>query len=176
MPPPLPYMIAALCYLFDAEGRLLLLHRQKPPNQDLYSPIGGKLNQQIGESPGDCALREIHEEAGLHLNHEDLHLTGVVSEAGYADQMHWLMFLYEVTRPVRVDRTDFAEGRLEWHNVKNIPQLAIPETDRQVIWPLFCQYRRRFFVAHIDCTNGQLSWRLQQPTPSTPNAAQTQST
>ena len=173
MPPTLPYLIAALCYLFDAQGRLLLLHRQKPPNQDLYSPIGGKLNQQIGESPGDCALREIYEEAGVRLKHEDLHLTGVVSESGYADEMHWLMFLYEVTRPVRVERTDFAEGKLEWHPVEEIPRLAIPATDREVIWPLFCKYRHRFFAVHIDCANGKLSWQLQQPHPNSTNPVST---
>ena len=38
-----PYKIAVLCYLYDEEGRLLLLHRRKPPNRDMYSPIGGKL-------------------------------------------------------------------------------------------------------------------------------------
>src|ERR1035437_3474557 len=63
----IPYKIAVLAYIFNAEGKLLLLHRKKPPNQDLYSPIGGKLEQQIGESPYACALREIAEEVGVAL-------------------------------------------------------------------------------------------------------------
>lgn len=160
---PLPYMIAVLCYLFDADGRVLLLHRRKPPNQDLYSPIGGKLDQQAGESPGDCAIREIREEAGVTLKQADLHLTGIISETGYLNQAHWLMFLYEVTRPVRVDVTTFDEGRLEWHRPEEISKLPIPETDQRVIWPLFWKYRGRFFTAHIDCLGEELNWALQQP-------------
>ncbi len=163
MPTPLPYKITVLCYLFDQQQRLLLLHRAKPPNQGLYSPIGGKLEQPTGESPSDCAIREIMEETELEVAASDLHLTGIVSESGYGDQTHWLMFLYEVLQPVRVEPTTIAEGRLGWHRREQLPQLTIPETDRRVIWPLFWRYRRRFFMAHIDCTNGRLDWRLQQP-------------
>jgi 8-oxo-dGTP diphosphatase len=161
---PLPYKIAVLCYLFDAQGRVLLLHRRKEPNQDLYSPIGGKLETHLGESPAACALREVHEEADLKLRPTDLHLTGLVSETGYLGQAHWLMFLYEVTGPVIVTRQTFAEGRLEWHAPEAIAALPIPDTDRSVIWPLFWRYRGRFFSAHIDCRGEGLRWRLEQPT------------
>lgn len=162
----LPYQIAVLCYLFDAEGRLLLLHRRKPPNRDLYSPIGGKLEQAEGESPTSCAVREIREEVGLDVSPEELHLTGIVSEAGFDDRMHWLMFLYELTRPLApgaIASAEFDEGRLEWHEPAAVPGLAIPATDREIIWPLFWRYRGRFFMAHIDCYGGRLRWRLEQP-------------
>ncbi len=159
----LPYTIAVLCYLFDPAGRLLLLHRRKPPNQDLYSPIGGKLDQGIGESPSQCAMREIREEANLHIDFSELHLTGIVSETGYGGQRHWLMFLYEVMRPVQVDQFRIDEGQLGWHHAKDIVDLNIPQTDRRIIWPLFWRYRHRFFAAHIDCTGSQLHWQLQQP-------------
>ena len=159
----LPYRIAVLCYLFNGDGQTLLLHRRKDPNQDLYSPIGGKLDQACGESPSTCALREIGEEAGLELNPTDLHLTGLVSEAAYGGNTHWLMFLFEVVRPVEIDRSSCSEGCLEWHPISAIPGLALPETDRQVIWPLFWRYRGRFFAVHIDCTGTSLRWRLEQP-------------
>lgn len=159
----LPYRIAVLCYLFDDRGRVLLLHRRRPPNQDLYSPIGGKLEQDVGESPTACAIREIQEEVGLTVAPADLHLTGMVSETGYEDSCHWLMFLFELTRPVHITRTNFDEGLLEWHEPAEIDSLPIPETDRKVIWPLFWRYRRRFFAAHIDCRGGRLTWRLEQP-------------
>lgn len=160
----LPYKIAVLCYLFDERGRVLLLHRVKPPNRDLYSPIGGKLEQAIGESPTACAQREIKEEAGLDIDLTDLHLTGIVSETAYLGETHWLMFLYEVTRPVSIpeEAMSFDEGRLEWHDRDSIQALPIPETDRGVIWPLFWEHRGGFFAAHIDC-NGPLRWRLEQP-------------
>ena len=160
---PLPYQIAVLCYLFDEAGRVLLLHRRKPPNRDLYSPIGGKLHQHEGESPTGCAVREIAEEAGLELSPGDLHLTGIISEAGYEQESHWLMFLYEVTHPVTVQRTSFREGRLEWHDLAGVERLAIPHTDRHVIWPLFRRFRGRFFMAHIECGADGLAWALQQP-------------
>jgi 8-oxo-dGTP diphosphatase len=159
----LPYRIAVLCYLFDENEQLLLLHRRKPPNRDLYSPVGGKLEIESGESPTACAVREIHEETGLLIRPDELHLTGIVSECGYDDAMHWLMFLYEVTRPVQVRRTSFEEGRLEWHPAGAIGQLPLPQTDAQAIWPMFWRYRRRFFMAHIRCGGGKLSWRLEQP-------------
>lgn len=159
----LPYRIAALCYLFDEQDRTLLLHRRKAPNLDLYSPVGGKLEQQTGESPTDCAIREIQEETGLTVAAADLHLTGIVSECGFNDEAHWLMFLYEVTRPVQVEAREFREGRLEWHSRANIEGLPLPETDRQVIWPMFWQYRGQFFMVHIDCSQGNITWQVQQP-------------
>lgn len=167
MPEPLPYQIAVLCYLFDAQGRVLLLHRRKPPNRDLYSPIGGKLEQDHGESPTACAVREIAEETGLHVRASDLHLTGIISEAGFDDRMHWLMFLYEVTHPVELAATEFDEGRLEWHDPATVGTLPIPDTDRRVIWPMFWRYRGHFFMAHIDCHAGKLAWRIEQPAADT---------
>ena len=158
----LPYKIAVLCYLFDADGRLLLLHRRKPPNRDLYSPVGGKLEQAQGESPTACAVREVAEETGLTITPDDLHLTGIVSEAAFGGDTHWLMFLYEVTRPVEVARTSFDEGTLEWHHRSQIEALPIPDTDRRVIWPLFWRHRGGFFAAHIDCTTDPIAWRVEQ--------------
>lgn len=170
MSPPLPYKIAVLCYLFDERGRLLLLHRRREPNRHLYSPIGGKLHMDEGESPAACALREIREEVQLDLDFCDLHLTGLVSETAFAGDTHWLMFLYEVVRPVAVTRTEFEEGTLEWHDLDEIVgKLDIPETDRQCIYPLFREYRGRFFHAHIDCASTgdgeRFNWRLEYPRP-----------
>lgn len=159
----LPYRVAVLCYLFDEAGRVLLLHRRRPPNASLYSPIGGKLEQAMGESPTACAVREIREEVGLDVDPGELHLTGIVSEAAFEDAGHWLMFMYELTRPVEVAHGEMREGRLEWHEPAALDALAIPETDREVLWPLFWRYRGRFFTAHIDCRNGAVNWRLEQP-------------
>lgn len=160
---PLPYNIAVLCYLFDRQGRVLLLHRCRPPNQDFYSPVGGKLHRGEGESPTACAVREIQEETQITVEPRDLHLTGLITEAGFNDAMHWMMFLYEVTHPVQVTRTTFEEGRLEWHPVERLMSLNIPQTDRRVIWPLFQRYRGRFFAAHLACRGDLIRWRIEQP-------------
>lgn len=164
---PLPYRIAVLCYLFDEQGNILLLHRRKEPNFELYSPIGGKLEQDLGESPTATAIREIHEEVGLTVKPEQLHLTGIVSETGFGDEMHWLMFLYELTVPAAVLEGTFDEGRLEWHTRDHLMNLPIPDTDRNVIWPLFWRYRHQFFMAHINCQNKQIQWRIEQPAADT---------
>lgn len=168
MSQPLPYKIAVLCYLFDEQGHVLLLHRRKPPNEDLFSPIGGKLEQAIGESPTTCAQREIREETGLDVAIDDLYLTGMVSENAFGGDTHWLMFLYEVTKPIpagAISKMTFDEGVLEWHDRAKINDLSIPETDREVIWPLFWKYRGSFFAAHIDCSGDSLQWRLEQGRP-----------
>ncbi|MCP4067415.1 MAG: hypothetical protein GY741_03955, partial [Phycisphaeraceae bacterium] len=49
-PSGLPYRIAVLCYLWTEDDRLLMLHRRKHPNPDMYSPIGGKMEISLGET------------------------------------------------------------------------------------------------------------------------------
>lgn len=163
MTEPLPYRIAVLCYLYDIQGRLLLLHRHRTPNQHLYSPVGGKLEQDIGESPMACAIREIEEETSLRVEPGDLHLTGLVTEAGFDDAMHWMMFLYEVTHPVQIEAGPIDEGMLQWHEIDKVGQLPIPRTDQRVIWPLYQRYRGQFFCAHLNCSGGEIRWRIEQP-------------
>src|ERR1700691_5881987 len=92
----LPYKIATLLYCFNAEDETLLLRRAQEPNRGLWSPCGGKLHMEEGESPHACACREAAEEIGLPLSPADLHLTGIVSERSYEASAHWLMFLFEV--------------------------------------------------------------------------------
>src|ERR1035437_4447328 len=136
----IPYKIAVLVYVFNDEGKLLLLHRKKLPNKDLYSPIGGKLEQALGESPYACALREIREEIGIDLTLDELRLMGIVSERAYAShagtESHWLMLCFGVTRVLNFPPREFEEGWLEWVDPKDVPELGIPKTDRDVIWPL----------------------------------------
>ncbi|MCK4871260.1 MAG: NUDIX domain-containing protein [Phycisphaerales bacterium] len=162
----LPYKIAVLCYLYDEQGRVLLLERNKSPNKGLFSPIGGKLEMQRGESPTTCAAREIQEETGLVIPAADLHLAGIVSETAYQAETHWLMFLYDVRHPVELEPHEMDEGKLDWHEVDAVDRLPIPETDVKVIWPLRKQHRGGFFMVHIDCTEGDLRWTVEQSRPA----------
>ena len=162
----LPYRIAVLCYLWNTEGeseRLLMLHRSKAPNSGRYSPIGGKVEIVEGESPHECAIREIHEEAGLELAGDDVRLLGVVAEKGYEGEMHWLLFLFEANRPVaenEIERYEFEEGRLEWVDMAEVEAKPIPLTDRDVIWPMVQKHREGgFFMVDIDCRGDDLAWR-----------------
>jgi len=161
----LPYRIAVLCYLYDGEGRVLMLHRAKAPNADMYSPIGGKLEASVGEGPHDCAIREIEEEAGITLQTDQVRLVGMVSETAYEGQTHWLIFLFEVERPIghgEISQMDFDEGRLEWVPVEAVEDRPIPETDRRIMWPLVRANRGAFFAAHIDCSVEPMRWELHE--------------
>ncbi len=162
---PTRYTVATLCFLFDGEGRVLLLERSRPPNASLHSPIGGKLETAIGESPAACAAREIREEAGIDVPVADLHLAGVVSEADFPGFGHLLMFLYEGTQPVTVEPHTIDEGRLAWHRLEDLGSLAVPETDRTVIWPAFLAHRGGFFAAHIDLGGEEMAWRMEESVP-----------
>ena len=168
--PAMPYRIACLCDLRDAQGRILLLRRLKAPNQGLASPIGGKLDVDTGESPAMCAQREIKEEAGIDVPLDRIHLLGLVSECEFEGRGHWLMFVYRVLGPVEVPPHDIREGRLDWFHESEIESLPLPETDRHIIWPLIRKAdaaqrddRPGFFAVHIDCRDGKLRWNVDQP-------------
>lgn len=154
-----------LCYLYDTSDRVLILHRRKSPNKGMYSPIGGKLEVTCGEGPHACAVREIHEEAGLALGDDEVRLTGIVAERAYEGETHWLIFLYEVTRPIdpaEITQMEFDEGTLTWVSAADVPDLDIPRTDREIMWPLVQQHRGGFFSVEIDCTVEPIRWTVQE--------------
>ena len=112
---------------------MLLLHRDQQPNIGRYSPVGGKVEVASGEGPHECAVREVREETGITLDHDDLRLTGIVSERAYQDEAHWLIFLFEAVAPLAADAlkwTRFKEGTLEWKRTDEVAGLPIPRTDR----------------------------------------------
>lgn len=172
--PALPYKLACLCDLRDREGRILLLRRTREPNRGLCSPIGGKLDMHTGESPAQCASREIQEEAGIHIPIERLHLGAIISEKAFEGKGHWLLFYYRVLGPVEVPTQTIPEGSLEWFHPHEIDSLPLPETDRQIIWPMIRKHDREhpgrpgFFALHIDCsiTDGEgkpsIRWAVEQ--------------
>ncbi|MEL6330539.1 MAG: NUDIX domain-containing protein [Planctomycetota bacterium] len=169
----LPYKLACLCDLRDADGRVLLLERKRTPNKGLFSPIGGKLDVATGESPAQCAVREIKEEAGIDVPIERLHLGGLIAETAFEGRGHWLLFYYRVLGPVVVPEHEIDEGKLAWHPHDAIDALALPETDRKIIWPLIREHeagpgqtRPGFFAAHIDCTAPELTWSIEQSEPA----------
>ena len=163
----LPHKISTLLYCFNARDEVLLLERAQEPNLGQWSPCGGKLKTRAGESPHACACREGLEELGLHLSPPDLHLTGIVSERGYAGQAHWLMFLFEVKPRLESLPPPIREGRFAFFSREALDGLAVPQTDREMIWPLFWQHRGGFFAAHCHVQrDGRHDWRIEESWPA----------
>lgn len=171
----MPYKIATLLYCFNEQGEVLLLERAQEPNLGLWSPCGGKLHTDTGESPYACACREAQEELGVRLSTSELHLAGIVSEHGYQGQSHWLMFLFEVRRRLKALPPPIREGRFAFFPPDALAGLKLPQTDRERLWPWFWQHRGGFFAAHCHChPDGTYDWALEESCPapsSTPSTA-----
>src|ERR1043166_8319728 len=157
------HKISTLLYCFNEIDEVLLMERAQEPNLGLWSPCGGKLRTDVGESPYACACREGYEELGLRLSPSDLHLTGLVSEHGYEGQSHWLMFLFEVLPRLASQPSPHREGRFQFFTREAIARLELPRTDKEHIWPLFWQHRGGFFAAHCHCrADGSHDWLLEE--------------
>jgi len=150
-PGTLPFKISVLLFLKDAQGRFLMIRRRKAPNLGCWSPPGGKLEQHLGESPFECAIREAKEETGAGLTADDLHLFGMVSERGYEGVGHWLMFLFESRKPVDGLPPEIDEGQFQFFSREEIDRIPIPDTDRTLLWPVYDKHRGSFIAYRAEC-------------------------
>lgn len=160
------YHISTLLYAFNARDEVLLLERTNEPNRGHWSPCGGKLMMDMGESPHASACREAWEEIGVSLRPADLHLTGIISEHGFGKAAHWLMFLFEIKPRLLVAPPPHREGRFQFFPAAALETLRLPQTDREKIWPLFWRHRGGFFAAHcMRMPSGPNDWRLEESRP-----------
>ena len=139
---------------------MLLLKRNRSPNQGLWSPPGGKLDLGSGESPFASAAREAQEELCIPVRHSDLHLMGIVSEQGA--EGHWLMFLFRLLPPLVEIPPSHPEGAFNFFTRAEMEKIPLPETDKESIWPLFWRNRKGFFVAHCEITETGREWSIDQ--------------
>lgn len=154
----LPFKISALVFVHNAQGQQLLIKRKKAPNLGCWSPIGGKLDMTTGESPYECARRETEEEIGLRLDDSDLHCFGYISEKSYEGAGHWLMFLFECKQALDELPEAIHEGHFKFFTRVEIDALAIPETDRTLLWPYYDKFKGGFVGLRANCDpSGQLS-------------------
>jgi 8-oxo-dGTP diphosphatase len=119
------YKISVLVFIRRTDGDILLIERKRPPNRGQWSPIGGKLEMALGESPHECAVRETREETGLDLAIDDLHLFAMIAEKAYEGGSHWLMFLFDCRKTLTEVPPDIDEGTFAFHPRHRIDQLHI---------------------------------------------------
>jgi ADP-ribose pyrophosphatase YjhB (NUDIX family) len=88
-----PPTVAVGAFVFDPEGRVLLVERGSPPGEGLWSVPGGKL--EPGETLVQAVAREVREETGLVV--EVGTLACVVERMG--DDYHYVILDY-LARPI----------------------------------------------------------------------------
>ncbi len=146
-----------LCYI-EKDNCYLMLHRIKKEhdyNHDKWIGIGGKFEN--GESPEDCALREVFEETGLTIAPIDLEYCGIEtfvdvskSDEPYTEFMHVFCarnFTGELL-------TDCPEGVLEWVPIAKLKEL--PHWQADEIFYDFLAQNHPFFSLKCVYKNNKL--------------------
>jgi 8-oxo-dGTP diphosphatase len=104
-----------------------MIHRIKKENDmhlGKWNGLGGKL--EPGETPEECALREICEESGL-LAHNP-HLKGFLTFPGFANDEDWYAFVF-VVHDFEGELVESPEGILQWIDDDELLQLNLWEGD-----------------------------------------------
>lgn len=141
---------ATLCYI-KRSGKTLMVHRVKKENdmhQGKWNGLGGKL--EPGESPEECAIREIAEEAGLTVNKPDL--KGILTFPKFKNDEDWYVFLF-VIRNFKGKLIDSPEGNLKWIQDDELLNLNLWEGDK-----IFLKWldKKGFFSGKFNYRNGKL--------------------
>lgn len=142
---PFTPILATLGYVLSPDrGRVLLIHRNRRPNDPhfgKYNGLGGKLDP--GEDVVACIRREIREESGLEC--DALLLRGTVSWPGFGKQGEdWFGFIFRVDRFHGAPYSGNSEGDLEWVEVERVLELPLWEGDRHFLPLVFEQTERQF--------------------------------
>ena len=121
--------LATLCYVIDKKNNAtLMIHRVKKENDyhhGKWNGLGGKFEQ--GESPEDCAIREIKEESGLIV--KDLALKGMITFPLFDGKDDWYVFLF-VTDKFEGKLIDSNEGNLAWIPNDKLTEINLWDGDK----------------------------------------------
>lgn len=145
--------LATLCYI-RKDGHTLMLHRIKKAGDmhaGKWNGLGGKL--EPGETPEECAVREIREEAGLKVTNPQMR--GVITFPGFSNDEDWYTFLFLIDE-FEGSLIDSPEGHLKWVPDSSLLDLNLWEGDRIFIpWleqPAFFSakfiYKQGVLVSH----------------------------
>ncbi len=135
--------LATLCYVRDKKNsRTLMIHRIKKENdfhKGKWNGLGGKLEQ--GESPENCVIREVREEAGLEITGPRMH--GFITFPMFDGVEDWYVFIFTADKFTGVLK-DSHEGKLEWIRDENLLSLNLWDGDKIFMEWLF---QDKFFSA-----------------------------
>lgn len=123
-------IFATLCYI-RRDGKTLMIHRVKKENDmhaGKWNGLGGKLIS--GETPEECAIREIREECGLIVT--GLDLKGILTFPKFANDEDWYAFVFVVDE-FEGELIESPEGDLQWIDDKDLLKLNLWEGDRVFI-------------------------------------------
>lgn len=119
--------MATLCYVLKGD-EVLMIHRVKKVqdmHQGKWNGLGGKL--EPGETPEECARREIREESGIEV--DELTLKGILTFPAFANEEDWYAFVF-VARSTSEKLIDSPEGNLSWVKRDRLNDLNLWEGDR----------------------------------------------
>ena len=119
--------LATLCYV-RSNVKTLMIHRIKKENDmhmGKWNGLGGKF--EPGETPEECAIREVFEESGLKITNPKL--KGVLSFPGFAKDEDWYAFVFLI-HEYQGDLINSPEGTLKWIDDMALMQLNLWEGDR----------------------------------------------
>jgi 8-oxo-dGTP diphosphatase len=126
-----------------------MIHRIKKENdyhQGKWNGLGGKF--EPGESPEECAIREIEEESGLIV--KKIKMKGFITFPLFDGKEDWYVFLFTAD-DFDGKLIDSNEGKLEWIPNNKLTDINLWEGDKYFIPWLF---KEKFFSAKFIYENG----------------------
>lgn len=141
--------LATLCYV-KHKGQTLMIHRAKTQadTHGKSNGLGGKF--EVGESPEDCAIREVKEESGLDVKNPML--KGILTFPNLDGRDDWYVFVFVIHEFIG-ELIDSPEGHLEWISDDDLLTLNLWEGDRHFLPWLSGD---KFFSAKFDYRDGNL--------------------
>jgi len=119
--------LATLCYVRQ-DNQTLMIHRVKKANdihQGKWNGLGGKL--EPGESPEQCVVREISEEAGLNIQQPRYH--GLLVFADFKNE-DWYVWVFSAELFTGLLAEESNEGNLQWIPDENLTSLNLWPSDQ----------------------------------------------
>lgn len=141
--------LATLLYV-QKDDKTLMLYRNKKENdyhEGKWNGLGGKF--EFGETPEECAIRELEEESGLIA--KKIILKGHITFPLFDGKDDWYVFVFTIPE-FEGKLIDCNEGHLEWIPNNKLKKLNLWEGDKHFIDWLF---QGVFFSAKFNYKNGE---------------------